>query len=142
MNCGSSRSGYDRENFKIRPGAAGLMTSFLGWRRAIKSAVMRQNAAGIFALEVSASMNCDRRSPRHVFAGAAFGALALGSPALAADMALKAPAYKAVYDWTGFYLGGHVGYGDGGLGPGTHPPPEQGRVFSPTSTGVTAGAPT
>ncbi|SIO14749.1 high affinity Mn2+ porin [Bradyrhizobium erythrophlei] len=115
------------------------MTSFLGWRRAIKSAVMRQNAAGIFALEVSASMTCDRRFPRHVFAGAAFGALALGSPALAADMALKAPAYKAIYDWTGFYLGGHVGYGDGGLGAGTNPLPEQGAFFPHSITGGTGG---
>src|SRR5260370_24801141 len=115
------------------------MTSFHGWRRGAKSAVMMQDAAGIFALEVSAPMNRDRRSLEHVLAGAAFGALVLGSPALAADMALKAPAYKAVYDWTGFYLGGHVGYCDGSLGPGTNPLPAQGAFFPPTITGGTGG---
>ena len=52
-------------------------------------------------------------------AGAALCTLALGGPAAAADMtlnknlALKAPVYKAVYDWTGFYIGAHSGYGGG-----------------------------
>src|ERR1700682_4667182 len=115
------------------------MTSFLEWRRAIKSAVMRRNAAGMFALEVSAPMNRDRRSAEHVVAGAVFGALALGSPVVAADKALKAPAYKSVYYWTGFYLGGHVGYGDGSLGPGTNHLPEQGAFFPHSVTGLIGG---
>ncbi len=51
------------------------------------------------------------------------------SPAAAADLPLKAPALKAVYDWTGFYIGGHVGYGGGSIGPGTNPLPEQGVFF-------------
>ncbi len=39
---------------------------------------------------------------------------ALGAPALAADLAArpytKAPAYAApIYNWTGFYIGGHIG---------------------------------
>jgi outer membrane immunogenic protein len=36
-----------------------------------------------------------------------------GAPALAADLPVKAPAYKAVapmFNWTGFYVGGHVGW--------------------------------
>jgi opacity protein-like surface antigen len=43
-------------------------------------------------------------------------ALVLAGPALAADLPVKAPVYKApviapvVYDWTGFYVGGNVGY--------------------------------
>jgi opacity protein-like surface antigen len=38
-------------------------------------------------------------------------ALSLGSPALAADMALKAPPLPpAVYDWTGPYIGATAGY--------------------------------
>src|ERR1700730_7767890 len=34
-----------------------------------------------------------------------------GAPAFAADMPTKAPAYApvAVYNWTGFYVGGHIG---------------------------------
>jgi len=50
--------------------------------------------------------------------------IALGAPALAADMAARpytkaAPAYMApIYNWTGFYIGGHVGgafQGDNGF---------------------------
>jgi high affinity Mn2+ porin len=63
----------------------------------------------------------------------------LADPALAADFPVKAPALRAVYDWTGFYVGGHFGYGGGSLGAGTHPLPEQG-VFFPTSvTGLIGG---
>lgn len=51
--------------------------------------------------------------------------VALAGPAAAADLPArtytKAPAYtapEAVYNWTGFYIGGHIGgaFGDGGLG--------------------------
>jgi hypothetical protein len=31
--------------------------------------------------------------------------------ASAADMPVKAPALKPAYNWTGFYFGGHFGYG-------------------------------
>ncbi len=52
---------------------------------------------------------------RKVIYGVATAALLLGSPALAADlrapMPVKAPAYVAAYNWTGFYLGVNVGYG-------------------------------
>jgi len=35
-------------------------------------------------------------------------------PALAADLRVKAvPLAQSVYNWTGFYVGGHVGYGHG-----------------------------
>ena len=44
-------------------------------------------------------------------------------------MPLKAPAYKAVYNWTGFYLGGHAGYGGGSFGPGTNPLPRRACFF-------------
>ena len=60
----------------------------------------------------------------------ALGLLAGASTAHAADMPLKAPALQSVYDWTGFYVGGHFGYGGGSLGPGTNPLPEQGRAVS------------
>jgi outer membrane immunogenic protein len=50
------------------------------------------------------------------FMGAALAALCFGNIALAADIAVRTPAYKApppvsVYSWTGFYIGGNAGYG-------------------------------
>jgi outer membrane immunogenic protein len=42
--------------------------------------------------------------------------LAIAAPASAADMATRAPVYKAaapLFNWTGFYVGGHGGYGWG-----------------------------
>jgi outer membrane immunogenic protein len=41
------------------------------------------------------------------------GVLAFGSPASGADLAVKAPAAAAVYDWTGYYVGGFGGYAFG-----------------------------
>jgi high affinity Mn2+ porin len=35
--------------------------------------------------------------------------LAAEQPATAADLPVKAPATQRVYDWTGFYVGGHFG---------------------------------
>jgi high affinity Mn2+ porin len=65
--------------------------------------------------------------------------LAICSPANAADMPLKASVFEAVYNWTGFYLGGHVGYGGGSLGPGTNPLPLQGAFFPHSTTGLIGG---
>ena len=81
---------------KSRPGAAGLMTSFLGWRRAFKSAVMMRDRSPLRA-GTGRTMGSYRQSLQHVLAGAAVGAMTLASPVLAADMPLKAPALKAVY---------------------------------------------
>jgi high affinity Mn2+ porin len=58
-------------------------------------------------------MNCYRRSLQHVLAGAAVGAIALGSPVVAADLPVKAPQYRPAFDWSGFYIGGHTGYSRG-----------------------------
>ena len=51
-----------------------------------------------------------------ILLGAAAAVLALAAPAAAADMQprtyTKAPAYtppQVIYNWTGFYIGGHVG---------------------------------
>jgi high affinity Mn2+ porin len=50
-----------------------------------------------------------------LIASAALGALTLGLPAQAADLKLpvKAPYLQPMFDWTGFYIGGHVGYSHG-----------------------------
>jgi high affinity Mn2+ porin len=74
-----------------------------------------------------------------VLVGVGLTLLAFELPATAADLPLKAPAAKAIYDWTGFYLGGHVGYGDGSLGPGTNPLPEQAVLFPHSITGLIGG---
>jgi high affinity Mn2+ porin len=55
----------------------------------------------------------NRRPLELALAGAALGALALGKPALAADMLLKAPHLRPAFDWSGFYIGGHTGYSRG-----------------------------
>lgn len=49
-----------------------------------------------------------------LFATAALATLGIAAPALGADLAsapyYKAPAYPApIYNWTGFYIGGHIG---------------------------------
>ena len=51
-----------------------------------------------------------RKSLISVFAGAGFS-LAASGLALAADIVVKAPPPPApVYGWTGFYVGGNIGY--------------------------------
>ena len=85
-------------------------------------------------------MTCVRLFRVRIAAGAALGAAAFGTPASAADMAVKSPAINAaVYNWTGFYVGGHVGYGDGSLGPDTNPLPLQGVFFPHSVTGGIGG---
>ena len=69
----------------------------------------------------------------------ALGLMAGVGTAHAADMPLKAPALRSVYDWTGFYVGGHFGYGGGSLGPGTNPLPEVGLLFPTSVTGLIGG---
>jgi high affinity Mn2+ porin len=65
--------------------------------------------------------------------------LVLGEPALAADLPLKAPALRTVYDWTGFYAGGHFGYGGGSFGAGTNPHPLQGELLPHSTIGLIGG---
>ncbi|MFL6815855.1 MAG: outer membrane protein, partial [Bradyrhizobium sp.] len=84
-------------------------------------------------------MNRWSRSFAGVLVGASLTLLAFELPAMAAELALKAPASKTIYDWTGFYLGGHVGYGGGSFGPGTNPLPEQAVLFPHSITGVIGG---
>ena len=70
-------------------------------------------------------------------------AFASDIPAYGADTSAKTPlkAAPAVadYNWTGFYLGGHFGYGTGSLGPGTNAEPLQGAFFPHSITGMIGG---
>jgi high affinity Mn2+ porin len=84
-------------------------------------------------------MNRGSLTWERVFAGVGLGMLMLDGPAVAADLPVKAPVFKTVYDWTGFYIGGLVGYGGGSVGPGTNPLPEQGVIFPHSVTGLIGG---
>ncbi len=52
---------------------------------------------------------------RLLLSGIALAALAIAAPASAADVPGRGPIYKAapapLFNWTGFYIGGHGGYG-------------------------------
>lgn len=72
-------------------------------------------------------------------AALASGVLVLPGAGFAADLPLKARAAKTVYEWTGFYVGGHFGYGDAGFGPGTNPLPLQGGLLPHSATGFSGG---
>ena len=88
------------------------------------------------------TVNRKRRSLEHALAGAAFGALALGSPAMAADMPLKAPHLRPAFDWSGFYIGGHTGYGRGSSSATLSDPlpvSTTGSIFSGVIGGVQGG---
>ncbi|WP_426407621.1 carbohydrate porin [Bradyrhizobium ganzhouense] len=58
---------------------------------------------------------------------------------LPASMPIKASVPAGLYDWSGFYVGGQVGYGGGSLGPGTNPVPEQAVFFPHSLTGMIGG---
>src|SRR5882724_7999316 len=120
MNGAFRRSGLDRENHENPTGGGGV-DDFISWVAADLQ-ICSDDARPPQLLRNVRTMNRDRRYPKQLLAGVAFGTLALGGPAAAADMtlkdmtfkdmalkdmALKAPVYKAVYDWTGFYIGAH-----------------------------------
>jgi high affinity Mn2+ porin len=62
-------------------------------------------------------MNRCGRSWESLLAGAGFGLFALDGAAVAADIPVrkpvKAPYIQPLFDWTGFYIGAHAGYGRG-----------------------------
>ena len=93
---------------------------------------------------VTAARKMSDGSPNRTLAASVLGILALAGPAVAGDipakaLPLKAKAASVVYDWTGFYVGGHFGYGGGSLGPGTNALPLQGVLFPHSVTGLTGG---
>lgn len=65
--------------------------------------------------------------------------LPLKAPAAHVTKASQAPRRLDIYNWTGFYVGGHFGYGDASFGPGTNPLPLQGVLLPHSSTGLIGG---
>jgi high affinity Mn2+ porin len=53
------------------------------------------------------------RSRRGIFAGVGLSLLVVDGTAVAADMPVKAPYIRSVFDWTGLYVGAHAGFGGG-----------------------------
>src|SRR5262245_61728911 len=106
MIVGELRSGHRMHGVE----GNGVMTSFVGWRQPFESAVSADNGS-IGCAGNARTVNRHRRPL--ALAGAALGALTLGSPAVAADIPLKAPHMRPAFDWSGFYIGGHTGYGYG-----------------------------
>src|SRR5262245_53151630 len=80
---------------------------------------------------------------RRYLVSVAFIVLGLNDPATAADVVVKKPvkvsAAPKLYDWTGPYVGFHVGYGGGSFGPNTNPLPLQGVFLAHTVTGLIGG---
>src|SRR5712664_3877823 len=127
-----------REN-SVEPGCAIVGSGFFWWQRAGKS--MMNETSGIPSAGNPRTMNTPRRSWKRATAGFGLGVLALADPALTADMPLKAPALKSVYDWTGFYVGAHAGFGRGSSSAVLTDPAASttGNVFDGMIGGVQAG---
>jgi high affinity Mn2+ porin len=88
-------------------------------------------------------MSRDSQPRKRLLAGMALGALALGSPAAAAEIKspVKAPYLQPAFDWSGFYIGAHTGFG-GGSSHATLTDPaitESRNAFSGLIGGVQAG---
>src|SRR6266700_7728370 len=86
-------------------------------------------------------MSRDRRFLQCVLAGAAVGAMTFASPTLAADVILpvKARQFRPAFDWSGFYVGGHLGYGRGSAHDGVPDPFPTGKALGSLFGGVQLG---
>lgn len=115
-----------------------VMRAKVEWRQAIESAVMaagdRPHRPGN-----SCTVLVNRRFLE--LAGAAFGVLLFDVPVKAADLPLKAPLLRSAFDWSGFYIGGHTGYGRGSSNAALSDPPTGSTrgVFSGATGGVQGG---
>ncbi len=79
---------------------------------------------------------------KRFLAGTMLGVLSF-TAAQAADALIvipeKVPPVAKYLNWSGLYVGGHVGYGSGSFGPGTNPLPLQGVFFPNSPTGLIGG---
>lgn len=83
-----------------------------------------------------------RVKPGAVLSSVALLMLTVSRSATAADLPINMPVEapgRALYNWTGFYLGGHVGYGRGGFGTDTNPLPSEAVFFPYSPTGLVGG---
>lgn len=67
------------------------------------------------------------------------GTLLICSPAVAAELPVKAAIAATLDRWTGFHVGGHFGYGNATFGPNTDPLPSQGVLLPHSPTGLIGG---
>jgi high affinity Mn2+ porin len=86
-------------------------------------------------------MKSRSRSWEGVFAGAGLALLAFDRPAMSADLPVKAPAIRSIYDWTGLYIGAHTGFSRGASSAALNDPAvtASGNVFDGAIGGVQAG---
>src|ERR1043165_188727 len=84
-------------------------------RKPAKSAPWRRRHAADLTTRLKMNLWRTRLMKKFLLTTVALVALGATVPALAADLAArpytKAPAYSAapIYNWTGFYIGGHIG---------------------------------
>jgi high affinity Mn2+ porin len=86
-------------------------------------------------------MSRHRRSWTRASVVMGFGALTLGDPASAADLPVKAPVVRTIFDWTGLYIGAHAGFSRGSSTAVLNDPAAtaSGNVFNGMIGGVQAG---
>jgi high affinity Mn2+ porin len=87
------------------------MPSFCRWRPGGKSDDEWDRWNADPGCERYMSRHC--RSRKRTSAAMGFGMLMLANPGFAADLPLKAPALRAIFDWTGLYVGAHAGFSRG-----------------------------
>src|ERR1051326_484665 len=84
-------------------------------RKLAKCEAWRRRHAADLTTKMKMNLWRTRLMKKFLLATVALVALGATAPALAADLAArpytKAPAYTAapIYNWTGFYIGGHLG---------------------------------
>jgi outer membrane immunogenic protein len=79
---------------------------------------------------------------RYLFAGLGAVAFGLAAPASAADLPVAQPVVAPVFSWTGFYIGGHIGWGRAELEETlvtAFPPFVAGTTFGDRESGFLAG---
>src|SRR3954453_13428336 len=111
--------------------------------KVVKSALWRRRTTADLTTRMKMNLLENKLMKKFLLASVPLAALGATVPALAADLGArpytKAPAYAAapIYNWTGFYIGGHLGRAfAGGRGLGAPASP----AHRPLIGGVQGGA--